>query len=597
MAHTDDSNPSQPASATAAPSVVLSQLRHDLRTPLNHVIGYAELLQEEVQERAADLLPDLGKIVVAAKQLLGDLDAAFALFEKIAHQDMPASSLVPPTVSALAGPGNGDSLAAPTESPRDGESRASILVVDDNETNRDVLARRLQRKDFDVHQAADGLAALGLIEQQRFDLILLDVMMPVMNGVEVLRRVRQRFTMSELPVIMATARGASEDVVQALEAGANDYVTKPVDVAILLARANTQLELKRSAEAIRNLAVQLEVRNRFIREAFGRYVTDEVVDNLLATPEGLALGGEARTVTILMSDLRGFSSLSEHLSPAQVVALLNNYLSVMTEVILKHEGVIDEFIGDGILVVFGAPILRPDHARRAVACAIEMQVAIQQVNAENARLGLPAVEMGIGINTGEVVVGNIGSNRRAKYAVVGRHMNLAARIEALTVGGQVLISESTREPAGEILHIRATTEVLLKGAKRPMLVHDVEGMSGDLDLWVPQRVSELQPLDVPIRVRLAILDGVHVAASRCDGEIVRLSRRACIIRTTAKVPLWTMLRLHVFGRDGGLLSDDVYGKVLMIDPAAAEFSLHFTSLPPEVELESLGARAANEQPR
>jgi adenylate cyclase len=176
-------------------------------------------------------------------------------------------------------------------------------------------------------------------------------------------------------------------------------------------------------------------------------------------------------------------------------------------------------------------------------------------------------------------------------------MNLAARIEALTVGGQVLISESTRVPVSDVLQIRASTEVLLKGAKRPMLVHEVEGMSGDLDLWVPQRVSELQPLEVPIRVRLAILDGVHVAANACDGEIVRLSRRACMIRTTAKVPLWAMLRLHVFGRDGALLSDDVYGKVLMIDPAAAELSLHFTSVPPEVELESLGAPGADEQAR
>ena len=159
----------------------------------------------------------------------------------------------------------------------------------------------------------------------------------------------------------------------------------------------------------------LEKHNRFIRHTFGRYLSDDIVDNLLDHPEGLKLGGETRLVTILMSDLRGFTSMSKRLVPEQVVAILNRYLGAMVEVIGRHQGTIDEFIGDAILVIFGAPVRRADHAESAVACAVSMQLAMDPLNEANRRDGLPELEMGIGVNTGEVVVGNIGSDTRAKY--------------------------------------------------------------------------------------------------------------------------------------------------------------------------------------
>src|SRR5579883_3433245 len=176
-----------------------------------------------------------------------------------------------------------------------------------------------------------------------------------------------------------------------------------------------------------------------MRRTFGRYLTDEVVASLLETPGGLTLGGERRKVTILISDLRGFSAISERLPPEQVVTILNLYLGTMSDTITRYSGTINEFIGDGIFVMFGAPIYREDDSERAVACAIAMQSAMVEVNRQNQQLGLPALEMGIGIHTGEVVDGNIGSQRRAKYTVIGNHVNLAARIESYTVGGQILI--------------------------------------------------------------------------------------------------------------------------------------------------------------
>jgi len=200
---------------------------------------------------------------------------------------------------------------------------------------------------------------------------------------------------------------------------------------------------KRIEAELQHLAEQVELRNKFIRETFGRYLTDEVVSTVLESPTGLQIGGEKRKVTMLMSDLRGFTSMSERLPPARVVAMLNRYLTAMVEVIKKYQGTIDEFIGDAIFVLFGAPTWDEDDAQRAVACAVAMQLAMDGINEQNKREDLPELEMGIGIHTGQVVLGNIGSSERMKYGVVGSHVNLTSRIQSYTVGGQILISETT----------------------------------------------------------------------------------------------------------------------------------------------------------
>lgn len=202
---------------------------------------------------------------------------------------------------------------------------------------------------------------------------------------------------------------------------------------------------KRVEAEVQRVAEQLELRNRFIRETFGRYLADEVVATLLESPTGVRLGGEKRKITMMMADLRGFTSLSERLAPERVVAILNRYLATMVKIIKQYGGTIDEFIGDAIFVLFGAPIWQEDDAQRAVACAVAMQLAMAEVNDQNGQEDLPEVEMGIGIHTGQVVLGNIGSPERMKYGVVGRHVNLASRIQSYTTGGQILISETTRK--------------------------------------------------------------------------------------------------------------------------------------------------------
>jgi len=200
-----------------------------------------------------------------------------------------------------------------------------------------------------------------------------------------------------------------------------------------------------------------------IRDTFGRYLSRKVVDKILASPEEQLIGGRKETVTILMSDLRGFTALSESRDPEEMVQLLNRYLEQMSKVIIKHDGMIDEFIGDAILTIFGVPEKHSDDPARAVACGLEMQNALMKLNREIVKEDYPPLEMGIGINTGTVIVGNIGSELRAKYGIVGSAVNIAARIESNTTGGQVLISEATYNAVKDLVAADPPKTVVMKG--------------------------------------------------------------------------------------------------------------------------------------
>ena len=214
----------------------------------------------------------------------------------------------------------------------------------------------------------------------------------------------------------------------------------------------------------------------FIRATFGRYLSNEVVDELLNSPDGLKMSGETREITILVSDLRGFTSLSSNLSPNEVIPILNRYFEAMFEVISRYRGTVDELQGDGILAFFGAPICDPDDPERAVACAIDMQKKMVELNELQRRKNIPELAMGIGINTGEVVVGNIGSLKRSKYGAVGSAINIAYRIESCTNGGQILISPTTYEKVQSLIHVRGKNEVKLKGIEDPITIYDVCGI-------------------------------------------------------------------------------------------------------------------------
>jgi class 3 adenylate cyclase/GAF domain-containing protein len=226
----------------------------------------------------------------------------------------------------------------------------------------------------------------------------------------------------------------------------------------------------------------LYLRNEFIKKVFGQYVTNEVAEAVLSNQGPLTLGGERRKVTVLMADLRGFTPMSEKLSPEEVVDALNVFLGTMTVIVMRYGGSIDNFIGDALMAVFGVPVGKPDDAARAVACAVEMQNAMTAVNDEIAGRDLPTLAMGIGLSTGEVVAGNIGSEMRVKYSVIGATVNLAARIEGMASGGQVFASDATFEEVRAIVRAAGSLNVQLKGLPHPVPIHEIVGIGGDYDV-------------------------------------------------------------------------------------------------------------------
>jgi adenylate cyclase len=328
----------------------------------------------------------------------------------------------------------------------------------------------------------------------------------------------------------------------------------------------------------------LEKSSELIKKMFGRYLSTEVMNSLLEDPAALELGGEKRVVTIMMTDLRGFTALSERLKPEQVVQMLNSYFEVMVDVVLQYNGTINEIIGDALLVIFGAPQEMPDRAQRAIACAIEMQNAMAKVNEGNHAKGFPELEMGIGLNETEVIVGNIGSSKRSKYAVVGSGVNMTSRIESYTVGGQILISESVRQEAGDILRIDAQRDVLPKGAETPLRIYEIGGIAGHFNLALEGRDPALVTLARRIPLRYTVLEGKDVGKKELEGSVIRLSKNCAEITLRGPINVLTNLKMNLAAVDEKLSVRDFYGKVIERPGEKGLTQLiRLTSVPPEVD--------------
>ena len=568
---------------------LVANLHYRVRMPINDVIGVSETLLENAAEQGRlDLIADLKKIQSAAEYVLSyineiiDFSKIDAGLKKSGAEDSERLSLIDSVMLSLRGLAQ-DSAAVT------GYESGSILVVDDNGINRDLLSRYLERQGHAVQVAHNGRQALEMIANGAFDLVLLDIAMPGLTGYEVLQHLKNSETWRDLPVIMISALDEMDRVVRCIELGAEDYLPKPFNPVLLRNRVGDFLEKKRLRELeveqqrkLHELNTALELRNRFIRETFGSYLSDEIVDTILKKG-GLKIGGEKRRATILMADLRGFTSISERLPAKHVVAMINIYLETMTEIIQKYQGTIDEFIGDGILVIFGAPILRPDDPLRAAACAVEMQLAMIAVNERNRQSGYPEVALGIGINTGDVVMGNIGSQKRIKYAVVGRAVNLTARIESYTVGGQIFISESTLSECGDICRIDTAMQVMPKGVKKPLTIHELGGIGGDFQLFLPPKKErtwiELEP---GLPVQFTVVDWKHTGELGHGGAITKIAHNMVEIHSEVLPSPLANLRISLYDPDDHEISDDLYGKVVtLLSEFPPAFLVHFTSVPPE----------------
>lgn len=337
------------------------------------------------------------------------------------------------------------------------------------------------------------------------------------------------------------------------------------------------IELSNTAGAIEHihgLNRQLEMRNKLLSETFGRFLSDEIVRQLIETPNGLAMGGKKRVVTILMSDLRAFTALSERMEAHALIAMLNHYLGEMTEIIQRRNGTIIEFMGDGIVAIFGAPLSSECHASDAVAAAVEMQARMQAVNEWNRQRGYPVLEMGIGINTGDVIVGNIGSEKRTKYGVVGNNANLCGRIESYTVGGQILISPQTREMIREPIAVDKEQTVFPKGVKAPLVLTNVVGIGGKYGLSCEAKYNEeLKPLVPPHKTEFFIIKEKHSDLVSNQGILTALSRKEAILETSAEIEEYDNIHLEIGGK--------LFCKVIAKEEKG--WKLRFTGFPPEFE--------------
>lgn len=290
----------------------------------------------------------------------------------------------------------------------------------------------------------------------------------------------------------------------------------------------------RAMEKIQKLNRELELRNRVLQETFGRYLSEDIVKEILDTPGGWKLGGQKRVLTVLMSDLRGFTMMCEHMDAQGLVTMLNHYFTVMYGEISRYGGTLIEFLGDGMFVIFGAPVHTQTHAADAVAAALGMQRRMREVNEWNAAHGYPELTMGIGINTDEMILGNLGSDRRTKYGVMGAGVNLAGRLESCTAGGQVIITPATRSMIRSPLVVADTMMVSAKGVKDPVQAMVVTGIGAPYEVYLDRDAAAKdppQPLPAPVHVRYRALRGKIVDPAELEGRLTALSARGAVMET------------------------------------------------------------------
>jgi class 3 adenylate cyclase len=342
-------------------------------------------------------------------------------------------------------------------------------------------------------------------------------------------------------------------------------------------------EIGRLTQAFNSMLDGLRQRD-FIRSAFGRYVSPEVAQAILESPEGLQFGGTKRIVTVLMSDLRGYTRFAEQGEPEQVMEILNGYLARMADVVIAHGGTINEFIGDAIFAVYGAPVAHQDHAERAAATALAMQAALEEINTEHARRGLPRFEMGIGLHTGEAVVGNIGSEQRAKYAIVGSAVNVASRVESATVGGQVLLTARTLAELGPLAEVGPPISLQVKGLSEPLTLHELQALGGRFARARPAATQEPDgQTPVDFALKCWVIDGKVVRSEALAGRVVRIARREIHAALPEPLPSLTNVKLQLrYPTPLDRLSEAIYAKVLDQD-AAGLVRMRLTALGPADE--------------
>lgn len=354
---------------------------------------------------------------------------------------------------------------------------ARILIVDDEPFNLDLLEQEFMDYDYLIERAVNGVEALEKADSFQPDVILLDFMMPKMNGLEVVKRLRANERQSGIPVILLTAKATQEDKVAGLDAGADDYVTKPFDSFELLARVRAMLRIKQMHDALeewnRTLAdkVNQQVAELQRMERLKRYLSPQIAKTILGNEQDL-FKTHRREVTIVFLDLRGFTAFSDSAEPEEVMDFLRRYHGEMGRLVFKYNGTLERFMGDGIVVIFNDPIPCDDHVQKAARMCLEMRERVRELRTAWLKMGYD-LDLGVGVAAGYATLGTIGFEGRMDYGTIGNLPNLAARLCAEAKGGQILTDLKTMSKLEDLFAAQTLEEVHLKGISRPVMAYNI----------------------------------------------------------------------------------------------------------------------------
>jgi adenylate cyclase len=352
-----------------------------------------------------------------------------------------------------------------------------ILIVDDEPFNLDLLEQELEEQNYTIERANDGAEALDKVPVFQPDLILLDYMMPKMNGLEVLRQLREDALYKSIPVILLTAKATQEDKVRGLDAGADDYVIKPFDSFELLARVRAMMRIKQMhdtldewnrslTEKVKQQVDELQRVNRL-----KRYLSPQIAETILGEDENL-FKSHRREITVVFLDLRGFTSFSDSAEPEEVMEVLRGYHAAMGKLIFDFDGTLERFAGDGIMIFFNDPIPCADHTDKAVRMALAMQSKVEELRAEWLKRGYE-LDLGIGMAAGYATLGNIGFEGRMDYGAIGNVTNLAARLCSEAKARQILTNQRTLSKIENLVDYEPLEELQLKGVSRPVAAFNI----------------------------------------------------------------------------------------------------------------------------
>ncbi len=367
-----------------------------------------------------------------------------------------------------------------------------ILIVDDNPVNLDIFQTRLAIHGYELLTATDGEEALVTAREHRPDLILLDVMMPKVDGIEVCRRLKADPSLPFMPIIMVTAKADSKDIVVGLEAGADEYLTKPVDQAALVARVKSMLRIKALHDTVQEQAARLEAQsaqlshwNRTLEQRvteqlaelervgrLKRFLSPQLAQLIVSSGDEKLLESHRREITVVFCDLRGFTAFAETVEPEEVMGVLREYHEAMGSLIFRFEGTLERFVGDGLMVFFNDPLPCPDPAARAVRMAVAMGERVGELAGKWRKRG-HQLDFGVGVAMGYATLGRIGFEGRFDYGAIGPVTNLASRLCDEARGGQILVSQRVYAAVEELVEAEPVGEFELRGFHRPVTAYNV----------------------------------------------------------------------------------------------------------------------------